>query len=76
LSNPIGSADKNGGACICLDNGTFLLISNDEEVSLEHVASILPVGGGLKLVDVFGKSREVQGTISEIDLLNKRIVIG
>jgi predicted RNA-binding protein len=60
---------------MCLDNGTFLLISNDEEVSLEHVASILPISGGLKLVDVFGKSREIQGSISEIDLLNKRIVI-
>ncbi len=61
---------------MCLDNGTFLLISNDEDVSLEHVASILPIGDGLKLVDVFGKSREIPGSISEIDLLNKRIVIG
>ncbi|WP_432823168.1 CooT family nickel-binding protein [Trichloromonas sp.] len=61
---------------MCLDNGTFLLINNDEEISLEHVASILPTGGGLKLVDVFGKSREISGSISEIDLLNKRIVIG
>ncbi len=60
---------------MCLDNGTFLLIHNDEEISLEHVASILPVGGSLKLVDVFGKSREISGSISEIDLLNKRIVI-
>ncbi|OHB32743.1 MAG: hypothetical protein A2X84_05625 [Desulfuromonadaceae bacterium GWC2_58_13] len=61
---------------MCLDNGTFLLISNDEEISLEHVASILSVGGRLKLVDLFGKSREFPGSISEIDLLNKRIVIG
>ncbi len=60
---------------MCLDNGTFLLISNDEEISLEHVASILTVAGGLKLVDVFGKSREISGNINEIDLLNKRIVL-
>lgn len=61
---------------MCLDNGTFLLVSKNEETSLEHVASILPVDGGLKLVDVFGKIRNFSGSISEIDLLNKRIVIG
>jgi len=61
---------------MCLDNGTFLLISENEESSLEHIASILPVDGGLKLVDVFGKIRNITGRISEIDLLNKRIVIG
>ena len=61
---------------MCLDNGTFLLVNGTEEISLEHVASILPAAGGLKLLDVFGKSREIKGSIEEIDLLNKRIVIG
>lgn len=60
---------------MCLDNGTFLLVYSDGELSLEHVASVLPVAGGLKLVDVFGKSREIAGVIEEIDLLNKRIVV-
>lgn len=60
---------------MCLDNGAFLLVHGDGELSLEHVASVLTVAGGLKLVDVFGKSREIAGTIEEIDLLNKRIVV-
>ena len=60
---------------MCMDHGPFLLIQGDEEISLEHVGSILLGAGGLKLVDVFGKTREVTGTISEIDLLNQRIVL-
>ncbi len=60
---------------MCLDNGTFLLVHGGGELSLEHVASVLPVASGLKLVDVFGKSREIAGAIEEIDLLNKRIVV-
>ncbi len=60
---------------MCLDHGTFLLIDGDEETPLEHVASILTANGRLKLVDVFGKSREIKGTIGEIDLMNKRIVL-
>jgi len=60
---------------MCLDHGSFLLIHGEEETPLEHVASILTGNGELKLVDVFGKARTVSGAISEIDLLNKRIVL-
>lgn len=60
---------------MCMDNGTFLLVRGDEEENLDHVASILTGTDKLKLVDVFGKAREVSGRISEIDLLNKRIVL-
>jgi predicted RNA-binding protein len=61
---------------MCLDNGTFLLISKDEEIPLEQVSAILSNDGSLKLVDGFGKCREISGNIREIDLLNKRIVLG
>ncbi len=61
---------------MCLDSGTFLLIQGDEETTLEHVTSILAGDDRLKLIDAFGKSQEVSGAITEIDLLNKRIVVG
>jgi len=60
---------------MCLDHGSFLLVAGEEETSLEHVASILTAGGQLKIVDVFGQTREVAGQIGEIDLLNRRIVL-
>lgn len=60
---------------MCLDHGSFLLIQGEEETTLEHVASILLGDGRLKLVDAFGKTTEVAGTIREIDLMNKRVVL-
>jgi predicted RNA-binding protein len=60
---------------MCLDQGSFLLVQGDDEASLEHVATLLPGAAGLKLVDVYGQSREIPGTIEEIDLLNRRMVL-
>jgi len=60
---------------MCLDHGTFLLVSGDEETPLDHVASILAQDGRLRIVDILGKSRDVDGAIGEIDLLNRRIVL-
>lgn len=60
---------------MCMDTGTFLLICNGEETSLEHVATLIPGSKAIKLIDIFGKSTEIVGTIEEIDLLNKRIVL-
>jgi len=60
---------------MCLDHGSFLLVSGEEETSLEHVASILSTGGHLRIVDIFGKTRDVAGQIGEVDLLNRRIVL-
>jgi len=61
---------------MCLNDGHFLLIQNDRETPLDEIAAILPVDGKLLLVDVLGKRREIAGSILEIDLLNKRIVVG
>ncbi|AMV73169.1 hypothetical protein JCM30471_15780 [Desulfuromonas carbonis] len=60
---------------MCLDHGSFLLVQGDKETPLEHVATLLPGTGNLRLVDVYGKMREIAGTIEEIDLLNRRIVL-
>lgn len=61
---------------MCMDSGPFLLVCGEKEESLAEVNSILTVDNGLKLVDVFGKSREIPGKIIEVDLLNSRIIIG
>lgn len=60
---------------MCLDHGSFLLIQGEDETTLEQVASILLGDGRLKLVDVFGKTTEVAGTVREIDLMNRRVVL-
>ena len=61
---------------MCMNDGHFLLIANETETHLDDIAAILPAVGKLRLVDVFGKQREIAGSIQEIDLLNKRIVVG
>ncbi len=60
---------------MCLDYGPFKLVSGDEEISLENVASLLVLQNGVKLIDSFGKTDTVNGQICEIDLLNQRIVL-
>jgi len=60
---------------MCLNDGHFLLVQGETESHLDDIAAILPTTGKLRLVDVFGKQREVAGSIQEIDLLNKRIVV-
>lgn len=61
---------------MCIDHGPFLLVQGEREESLAEINSILVVGNSLQLIDVFGKSRSIDGPISEIDLLNRRIVVG
>lgn len=60
---------------MCLDYGPFKLVSGENETSLENIASLLIGQEGLKLIDSFGKTETIQGQISEIDLLNQRIVL-
>lgn len=60
---------------MCIDHGPFLLVQGDQEESLAEINSILVVADGLKLIDVYGKTRIISGKISEIDLLERRVVI-
>jgi predicted RNA-binding protein len=59
-----------------MNDGHFLLVQGEQETPLDDIAAILAAGSGLRLVDIFGKQRELTGAIQEIDLLNKRIVVG
>ena len=61
---------------MCLNDGHFLLVQGDQETAMEDVASLLVVKDKVRLVDVFGKHRDINATIQEIDLLNSRIVLG
>lgn len=60
---------------MCLDYGPFKLIENGQESDLENITSILVQEDGLKLIDSLGKTSQLLGQISEIDLLNQRIVL-
>lgn len=60
---------------MCLDYGPFKLVKEEEESDLENITTILIQADGLKLIDSFGKTSQLQGQISEIDLLNQRIVL-
>lgn len=60
---------------MCLNDGHFLLVQGETETHLDEIAAILAASGKVRLVDVFGKHREIAGAIQEIDLLNKRIVV-
>jgi len=53
---------------MCLNDGHFLPIHDGHEMALQEIAALLVMHGKLRLVDVFGKHRE-------IDLLNRRIVL-
>ena len=64
------------GYLMCLNDGHFLLVQGDQETALKDVASLLVVNDKVRLIDVFGKHRDIDATIQEIDLLNNRIVLG
>lgn len=61
---------------MCMDSGPFLLVRGEQEESLADVNSILAGANGLKLIDVYGKTRDISGKIVELDLLNRRVTIG
>lgn len=60
---------------MCLDYGPYKLVSGEKETSLENIATLLVQQEGLKLIDNFGKTEIIAGSVSEIDLLNQRIVL-
>ncbi len=60
---------------MCLDYGPFKLVHDEQETDLDDIATILVQEDGLKLIDSFGKTSMLKGQVSEIDLLNQRIIL-
>ena len=60
---------------MCFNDGSFLLVQGEDETSLDNVATIIPGGDSLKMIDIYGKTSEIAGSIEEIDFLNNRIVL-
>lgn len=53
----------------------YLVHEGKEELVLQDVVSITPEGATLKLVNLFGEEKVVEGRIRQIDLLSHRITI-
>ena len=46
-----------------------------EELVLQDVVNITPEGATLKLVNLFGEEKVVEGRIRQMDLLSHRIIV-
>jgi predicted RNA-binding protein len=53
----------------------YLVREGKEELVLQDVVNITPEGATLKLVNLFGEEKVVEGRIRQIDLLSHRITI-
>lgn len=53
----------------------YLLSEGKEVLLLEDVVSIVPGADGIRMVNLFGEERTVQGSIKQIDLLSHRVII-
>ena len=53
----------------------YLVRVGKEELLLQDVVNITPEGATLKLVNLFGEEKVVEGRIRQIDLLSHRITI-
>ena len=60
---------------MCMDNGPFELAQGETITPLSEAASIVQTEQGLVLIDLLGNKKPLQGSVAEIDLLNRRIVL-
>jgi len=60
---------------MCMDTGPFELVQNDNVTPLAEAASIIQTGQGLVVIDMLGNKQPLDGSLAEIDLLNRRIVL-
>ena len=60
---------------MCMDTGPFELVQNDNVTPLAEAASIIQTDQGLVVIDMLGNKQPLDGSLAEIDLLNRRIVL-
>lgn len=60
---------------MCMDTGPFELTYGDDTTPLAEAASIIQTDQGLVLIDLLGNKQPLEGSLAEIDLLNRRIIL-
>ena len=53
----------------------YLIEEGKEVLVLQDVVSLVPGADGIRIVNLFGEEKTVQGRIKQIDLLAHRIII-
>ena len=53
----------------------YVVEEGKETAVLQDVVSVVPVAGSIKMINLFGEEKVVQGRIKQIDLLSHRILI-
>jgi predicted RNA-binding protein len=57
------------------ESTAFMKKNGDEEMLLEDVAMLKPEGSKIILTNVLGETKEIEGTVDHIDLMNHKIVL-
>ena len=57
------------------ESTAFLMKDTGEEKLLEDVVMLKPEGSKIILTSVLGETKEIEGTVDHIDLMNHRIVL-
>ena len=53
----------------------YVVEEGKETAVLQDVVSVVPIAGGIRMMNLFGEEKVVQGRIKQIDLLTHRILI-
>ena len=53
----------------------YVVKGEHEEKLMEDIAAIIPEGGHLRLIDLFGQEMVVKGSIRRINLLEHKILL-
>jgi len=57
------------------ESTVYILKNGTEEMFFEHVDALENDNGEIKLVDVFGESKKIRGTITRFSLIEHKILL-
>ncbi len=57
------------------ESSAWLRKGEDDELLLEDVIMMKPVGGRIVLTNILGEKKEIEATLDHIDLLHHRIIL-
>lgn len=57
------------------ESTVYMIRDGKEEEVMEAVATIIPQGETLRLVNLFGEERVIKAAIKEIDLVGHKIIL-